>query len=276
MFKTDNKKRFLDAITLKTCESLSHGDQMIHDKLVAEITNVHIEGDEGNALAKWMTEEMYNDPGTHYTGGGNLMTGGETEWDDKATPGHENSIPPLRVLTEMADMHTTYMNTDYNPKHIDLWKETNIPASDIGEPAESAYGRIERRLGYRLRLTEAEMTTAETAGGEFIITAAIVNDGFAGIVKPRPLYAVLDGGNNRYDILLASTDVRDWTPGNIVFGSSFKLPEDMPKGVYTIALWLPDNAENLRLRPEYSVRFANKNIWDNKNGYNKLGELTVF
>jgi len=58
MFDVDHKKRFLDAITLKPCESLSHGDQMIHDKLVAEITNVHIEGDEGNALAKWMTEEM--------------------------------------------------------------------------------------------------------------------------------------------------------------------------------------------------------------------------
>ena len=58
MKNTDHKKRFLDAITLKTCESLSHGDQMIHDKLVAEITHVHIDGDDGNALAKWMTEKM--------------------------------------------------------------------------------------------------------------------------------------------------------------------------------------------------------------------------
>jgi len=57
---------------------------------------------------------------------------------------------------------------------------------------------------------------------------------------------------------------------------SFILPNDMPKGTYTIALWLPDTAENLHARSEYSVRFANKNTWDTKNGYNKLGELIVY
>lgn len=54
----DCKKRFLDAITLKECESLSHGDVMIHDQLVAEMTNVSLEGDDGNALAKWMMDGM--------------------------------------------------------------------------------------------------------------------------------------------------------------------------------------------------------------------------
>ena len=58
MFDVDNKKRFLDAITLKECGSLSHGDVMIHDKLVAEITNVSLEGDDGNALARIMNERM--------------------------------------------------------------------------------------------------------------------------------------------------------------------------------------------------------------------------
>ncbi|MGL4484243.1 MAG: hypothetical protein ACRCUS_04775, partial [Anaerovoracaceae bacterium] len=54
----DNKKRFLDAVNMKQCNSLSHGDVMIHDKLVAELTNVHLVGDDGNALAKWMMDEM--------------------------------------------------------------------------------------------------------------------------------------------------------------------------------------------------------------------------
>ena len=58
MITVNNKKRFLNAINMKECEALSHGDQMIHDKLVAEITHVHLEDDDGNALAKWMTEEM--------------------------------------------------------------------------------------------------------------------------------------------------------------------------------------------------------------------------
>ena len=218
-----------------------------------------------------MNEEIYN------SGGGNHMMGGETEFDEGATLDHENSISPLRVLTEMADMHTTYMNADYNPKHTGLWKDTNIPASDSGEPAESVYERIERRLGYRFRLTDAELTTAQQTGGSFEINLNLINDGFAGIVKHRSVYIVLQNSNeNRYEFLLNNIDPRLWQSEAVNLNESFILPNDMPKGTYTIALWLPDTAENLHARSEYSVRFANKNTWDTKNGYNKLGELIVY
>ncbi|MEG0630293.1 MAG: uroporphyrinogen decarboxylase family protein [Christensenellaceae bacterium] len=53
-----HKERFINAITLKECDKLPHGDQMIHDKLVAEIVNEYYESDEENALAKWMFEPM--------------------------------------------------------------------------------------------------------------------------------------------------------------------------------------------------------------------------
>ena len=214
--------------------------------------------------------------------GGNILMGGETEWakadsvEHRSTVEHEKSIPPLRVLTEMANLHTTEISADYNPKHVNLWKETNVPASDIGEPAESVYDRINRRMGYRLRLTEAEMTTTEKAGGVFEISARIVNDGYAGIVKERPAYIVLDGGKNRYDMLLDGVDVRLWLSGFNSLEASFTIPKNIPKGVYTVAIWLPDAAENLRSRPEYSVRFANKNVWNHKTGYNKLGEIVIF
>jgi hypothetical protein len=208
------------------------------------------------------------------------MMSGEMEWKDE-TLSHENSVPPLRVLTEMADLHTTSISTDYNPKHVDLWKETVVPASDKGEPSETVYSRIERRLGYRLRISEAELTTAERAGGKFKLNAAVFNDGFSGIINARPIYIVLDGNDEknakeRYDILLSDVDVRMWQPGLNNLSAALNLPIDMPQGVYTIALWLPDSAENLRMNVKYSVRFANKgNMWDYKNGYNKLGELTI-
>ena len=207
--------------------------------------------------------------------GANIFMGGETEWANDDTVRHENSIPPLRVLTEMANLHTTEISTDYNPKHIDLWKSTDLPASDIGEPAESVYDRIERRLGYRLRLTGAKMTTAEYIGGTFTLSAQICNDGFAGIINARPAYIVLSDGKNRYDILLEGVDVRLWQSGAAAFETSFVLPDDIMAGIYIVALWLPDMNENLRMNPDYSVRFANKNTWDSNNGYNKLGELIV-
>ena len=221
-----------------------------------------------NVFRQWMYE-------IRTSSGGNILMGGETEWAGDTTVKHENSIPPLRVLEEMANLHTTDISTDYNPEHINLWRDTNVPASETGEPAESVYDRIGRRLGYRLRLTEAEMTAAEFAGGRFEIDAAINNDGFAGIINARPAYIVLDDGKNRYDIMLSDIDARLWLPGLNNLKASFKLPEDIAEGAYKVALWLPDAAENLRGRAEYSVRFANKNVWDSQNGYNVLGKLEV-
>ena len=218
-----------------------------------------------------MNDEIYTSVGADH------MMGGETEFDEKATLDHETGMEPLRVLTEMADMHTTYMNVDYNPKHTGLWKDTTVSASDLGEPEESVFARIQRRLGYRFRLIDAELTTAQQSGGSFAINLNLINDGFAGIVKNRPVYIVLNDGNgNRYEFPLNNIDPRLWQAEAVSITESFILPEDMPKGTYTIAIWLPDSAENLQARAEYSVRFANKNTWDIKNGYNKLGELIVY
>jgi len=208
--------------------------------------------------------------------GGDRMMGGETEWDDTATFNHETSMEPLRVLTEMANMHTTYMNADYNPKHTGLWKETDLPASDSGEPAESVYNRIERQLGYRFRLIDGDITTAQQSGGSFTINLNLANDGFAGIVKERPVYIVLNNNDNRYEFLLGNIDPRMWQSETVNINESFALPSDIPKGTYTVALWLPDADESLHARAAYSVRFANKNVWDAKNGHNKLGELSVY
>ncbi|MCL2159188.1 MAG: DUF4832 domain-containing protein, partial [Oscillospiraceae bacterium] len=214
--------------------------------------------------------------------GGNMMMGGEVEWSEATDWGfegtllYEQSVPPLKVLSDLAELHTTHMSTDYNGIHIDLWRETMLPSSEIGEPEESVYERMGRKMGYRLRFTEAQFTTAEVAGGEFTIKANIHNDGYAGIVKARPTFIVLDDGQNRYDIYLNELDVRLWMAGEHTLEASFALPENMPKGAYTVALWLPDISENLRTVPEYSVRFANKNMWDAQKGYNKLGELIVF
>ncbi|MCL2773311.1 MAG: DUF4832 domain-containing protein [Oscillospiraceae bacterium] len=207
--------------------------------------------------------------------GSNIMMRGESPWEPTLTEPYEKSVPPLTVLTEMANVHTTTISADWNPQHIQLWKDTIVPASGIGEPEESVYDRLDRRMGYRLRLTEAEFTTAAAAGGEFKIKADIINDGYAGIVNARPAFIVFNDGANRYDVPLDNVDVRLWMPGKNTLDTSFSLPSDMVKGMYTVALWLPDAAETLRRRSDYSVRFADKNIWDVRNGYNKLGELVI-
>jgi hypothetical protein len=49
----------------------------------------------------------------------------------------------------------------------------------------------------------------------------------------------------------------------------------MASGSYRLALWLPDASANLHSRPAYSIRFANKDVWDAAKGYNVLTESVI-
>jgi uroporphyrinogen decarboxylase len=48
----------LNSFRLKEVDKLPHGDQMIHDELVAALLHEPLEGDGRNALAKWMKEVL--------------------------------------------------------------------------------------------------------------------------------------------------------------------------------------------------------------------------
>jgi hypothetical protein len=78
-------------------------------------------------------------------------------------------------------------------------------------------------------------------------------------------------------IFLTTLDLgpRTWQPGDSSFTVKLRLPSNMAEGQYHLALWLPDKAETLQNNPLYAVRFANENIWDEKTGYNLLGQVTV-
>jgi hypothetical protein len=48
------------------------------------------------------------------------------------------------------------------------------------------------------------------------------------------------------------------------------LPNDMPSGEYELFLNLPDPYPCIHDRPEYSIRLANKDLWEPVTGYNSL------
>jgi hypothetical protein len=197
--------------------------------------------------------------------GFNTMMGGET----MLSTGNDDAAC-VSVQSEMSLLHTSELNEDYAPVNVDIWKNANLAASG-NDPAETGYTRLKRKMGYRLRLIDATFPTSVTAGGNFTISANLNNDGYAGLIKPRPLYLVFDGGAKRYDILLANVDVRSWKSGPVTMPTqTVTAPKDMPAGVYKLALWLPDSSLNLRNRPAYSVRFANSSVWDTTAGYNVL------
>ncbi len=208
-------------------------------------------------------EQWVYDLSTSY--GGNKMAGGET-CDGS---GHNDSAG-VTVQSEMAAINFTEINVDYWSGNINIWKAANLSASG-NDPAETAFVRLQRKMGYRLRLIDATFPTAATAGGNFTFSANLSNDGYSSIIKPRPIFLVLESGANRYNLQMSSVDVRKWVSGaNALAQQSVTLPSNMPAGTYKLALWLPDSAAGLQSRPEYSIRLANTGTWDAAAGYNVL------
>ncbi|MDR1307946.1 MAG: DUF4832 domain-containing protein [Treponema sp.] len=214
--------------------------------------------------------------------GGDVMQCGETTWypDGDLDFGRNDPLANTKVidagaklaLGEAAARKLTMINRSWHIKHLKFWKGIRLRASG-SDPAERAYTRLDRKLGYRLRLDTAEFTSTARSGDTFNIRAVIYNDGYAGIVRVRPVFVVFDNGVNRCDIELTDVDARTWRSGENSLDASITLPADMKAGKYTVALWLPDYYENLRGLPEYSVHFANKGIWRETRGYNCLGEI---
>jgi len=212
--------------------------------------------------------------------GFNTLFGGETQdmnqgdWDDA------NGI---KLQEEMFNLNCTEINEDYSEKHIvDIWMKAALEAEG-NDPAESAYTRVKRKMGYRLRLIDATYGSVAKTGKDYALSFNIDNDGYAGIIKERPMYVVFESldGAVFEAVALPDVEVRSWVGGDIyagpyaVLAQTITVPEGLAAGKYKLGLWLPDAAEGLQNRPEYSVRFANLDIWNADRGYNELGTITV-
>jgi len=197
--------------------------------------------------------------------GTNKMMGGET-----CDSAGDDDAAGVKVQNYMSLLNATEINEDYAAVNTNIWKAANLAASG-NDPAETAFVRLKRKMGYRLRLVDATFPTSATAGNSFTFSAHLSNDGYSGIIKPRPIYLVFKSGTNRFNVQLSSVDVRTWLAGPVNLAQqSVTLPSNMPTGTYTLALWLPDYYASLQSRPEYSVRLANTGTWDATNGYNIL------
>ncbi|HEY0685623.1 MAG TPA: DUF4832 domain-containing protein [Steroidobacter sp.] len=166
------------------------------------------------------------------------------------------------ALAEMPGMHFTELNIDYEPGVIQNYRN------------QGCFDTMQRQLGYRLRLTAATYPTNVSSGGAMTLNIGLSNSGWASVINPRPVFAVLDGPGGRFDIPL-SVDPRSWEAGQSpTINQTVTLPT-MPNGTYRLALWLPDQATNLRNDPRYSIRLANTGTWDSASGLNVLATNVV-
>ena len=182
---------------------------------------------------------------------------------------------------------------------IDAWKETPITAEELdagrlpfspdyfdGAP-RTAFEYIRDHLGYRLEAQQARFDSRVPAGGRLRIELTLINRGFAAPVNPREIYFVLS--HDRGEHLEIPTGVnaqslQPYQPGDPAFtplqhriAVDAVLPASLPTGEWTLALWMPDARESLRLRADYAIRLANNLVWCDLGGrgVNPLGTLQV-
>lgn len=186
-----------------------------------------------------------------------VVQGGET------CNSNSNAQPYIgcdNALNELARMRWSVLNSRFEKGVLDTWKN------------QGCYAEIERRLGYRLKLVNSEITNSGKPGGRFSAKLNIENIGWASAYNPRLLEIVLrNQQTNQEYYLRVNEDPRRWLPGetttvNIEGG----LPTNIPSGEYKIFLNLPDPDSRLYNRPEYSIRLANVDVWEDSTGYNSL------
>lgn len=189
-----------------------------------------------------------------------VAVGGET-CDDAFSP--ENDCAPLgHAEQEMAAMHYSFLNTAYNNQVNNDWE------------ANGCMMNIKRRLGYRFVLNRALLPEKVKAGGDFNIKLYLKNAGFASPYNPRPLELILRSvkSGKIYSFTLLKS-VRKWYPGQVELNGRIDLPGNLSKGDYQVLLNLPDGYPSLAGRPEYSIRLANNNVWEEKTGFNRLNHV---
>ena len=168
------------------------------------------------------------------------------------------------TLQDMKDYHWTYLNSEYNSKVLTRWR------------TDGCMDEIEKRLGYRLALTDVYHTVAPAAGKDLEVVLKINNTGFAAPMNSRDVELVLVDGKGKKTVLECDDiDPRYWFAGETAtIKKAISIPADAT-GACKVYLNLPDPKPTLHDNPMFSIRLANDNVWEEATGYNKLLEFTL-
>ncbi|WP_052056002.1 DUF4832 domain-containing protein [Myxosarcina sp. GI1] len=187
-----------------------------------------------------------------------LVQGGELCHPEPDNPYDDCPV----ALQELARMRWSALNVDHNDARVTLanWIE------------EGCFEEIKKRLGYRFRLVRSEIPISVKRGEAFTLKFEIANDGWASPFNARKLEIILRDRRTGVEYYFpVREDPRRWLPEkkheiNVVAA----IPYDIDPGIYEVLLNLPDPSLKLYNRSEYSIRLANRKVWEQTTGYNSL------
>ena len=186
-----------------------------------------------------------------------VVVGGET-----CSVGYspQNECEPSGIAQqEFSKMHYSFLNSGYNVEVDNKWV------------AGSCMESIRKKLGYRFVLRSGTYPKLLRAGDSLHVSIQIENIGYASPYNPRKAYLILRRpATNELFKFEFSSPVQTWYSGPVELKGDFKLPDHIAGDDYELLLNLPDDYPSIASRPEYSIRLANDNVWEETTGYNKL------
>ena len=206
-----------------------------------------------------------------------MVIGGELFWNSVPNTISANAINAVHrfIRHHYSTFSVVHSNSelDFTPIYgtIDAWKSTPFTAALLKaqglpcdenyfrkNPIPSAYEYFRDHFGYRLEVIGYEGCLEN---GVFSGDVTVRNVGFARPINPREVYLVLfDRKGNAYEYPL-DVDARSFRPWEeVTVHFSAKLPSGVRNPGIKAALWLPDEAESIKYRPEYAVTIAEGSI----------------
>ncbi|MGL4235669.1 DUF4874 domain-containing protein [Tabrizicola sp.] len=148
------------------------------------------------------------------------------------------------ILNEGAEFHLSALNRSYYEAFHEAWK------------AEGCYPEVTRKLGYRLRLVEAEVD------GD-LFRLVIANDGWARPVHPRVIWLISYAGEKQLGAVELTGKLAELGAGQ---EKTFYAALPAPAEADRLCLTAPDTNPRLATDPRYAIRFANADTegqaWD--------------
>ena len=170
------------------------------------------------------------------------------------------------ALAQMKKYHWTYINRDYRESVTSMWR------------SDGTMDTMRLRIGYRLVLDKAYVPMEPKVGNPLEINFTLHNAGYAAPINKRDIELILVNAENADDIhtyAQEQVDPRLWLPEEVHKFTLMCRLTDVAAGQYKVYINLPDPYESLHNDPRYSIRLANKDMWDEATGYNYIMTIDV-
>lgn len=124
------------------------------------------------------------------------------------------------IISELKNMHLVYLDSTYDMKVLNRWKQINYTGSGIWH-GRSLYEYIGSHLGYRLTVKNVQMKRTWRGKAEFIIE--IENTGFGKLFQDAELFLMIENEDQQKEVPV-SMDLRKILPGTVLCGKAVTEP----------------------------------------------------